>query len=985
MAGSGLHLLLPPITNKELEFRKYSNFLLSLLERKSLQTTVRTQPFDVTVNSSTNCQLNCPYCETGNGTLQRTRGLMNPSDHRYMIQGISESLFFIRQFGTGETLLNKNFPSIVDQFKDKEIFSIVSTNLSFKFTDRQIDDLLLCGLGIISVSVDGATAENYEKYRVGGDFQLVMSNMRRLVKRKGELDLSYPLIEWRFLVFEHNKHEIPLAREMAEEINCDLLEFHMGSAPAEGDYDVKKSPEIDLSPIISGPAIRNALSVEPPRLHRILRKQKSASSQIEIPVELRYKKCDWHYFGATFFPNGSVSPCCISNHESNDFGVIERNHSFTQLWNNEKYVNARKAFSDNKHTSNEHRKKQHVEDDLICGTCPNAGSMDHQFTAPIRAILRNAPDWVLKILASSPESFFVEVDTYLFNLEIEAIKECGPDVEAEYPNIEKKFKEELLANDSQKINIEFLIRHLRKSSEKETAIESHITVRSKNILHRIRRKLKSFATYRSDVSYYIPDKSLLPATLNGSNIIASDAASQYSVFTSAEQYLDHFIQLWRETPAIRSLDESSLSSIWQYYYQKPERINRAIGILNERGVFRRDRDRSLFAFYLFYCELLLISKQYKIGLDFLYEIKKISKSDLRLNDIIARMQLLQEDDSKVARDMRYGYNPFQDMYCVDPFERLVLNSNGKMASCCAHWTNSTYGSMEDTSFNQLWYSDYAKDFRRAVTSGSFEYCDKLSCPKIRYKELPNRRDIDEGRYLDINNKHQPTRITLSQDATCNLTCPSCRDGKVTTAKKNLTNVEENYLPDILQGEIQDLNIAGFGDPFASPHYRKILKTIHPDTHRIENLHILTNGLMLNEGMWSQFEHLEGFSFLGMGVSIDAATEETYSVLRRGGKWDELRESLTFIAGLRRESRIDHLTFAFVIQTENFLELPAFIEMANQHNVDHIRLIYLHLGGELQSNSKYNEAAIHLESHPRHGEYLDVLKDPAFNRDGIYFM
>lgn len=448
--------------------------------------------------------------------------------------------------------------------------------------------------------------------------------------------------------------------------------------------------------------------------------------------------------------------------------------------------------------------------------------------------------------------------------------------------------------------------------------------------------------------------------------------------------IEDFIDYWRSTPVTKSVSETNLSDIWEYYSSKNERIHDAFNILKSKIDLDKEPKKTDFAIYLFYGELLLINRQYQNCIELCKNLTKISARDLRLNDLLSRASLLNDDASPLLHNRTYGYNPFQEFYCPEPFEKLVLDSNLKMACCCAHWMNSTFGSFKENGFNELWHSDTAKKIRGSVTSGAFEYCDKISCPKIRYKELP-KRDSMPDKYNARESGISPIRITMSQDSTCNLTCPSCRTGKLSTDKDVLKNVEDNIFPFLLQGEISDLNIAGFGDPFASPHYRSLLSKIDPDVHRIDKMHILTNGLMLDNWMWDKFKHLENLPFLGIGLSIDAASEETYRKLRREGDWNQLKNNLKFISKLRKENRINHLTFAFVIQVENFLEMPAFIKMSIGFDADHIRLIYLHQGGELRDNHIYQTSAIHLPSHPRHHEYIKVLEDPVFKNKKIYFM
>jgi len=432
LTGFTLPFQLPAIRNPELEFQKYTNFLISLEQRKKRSPISRSRPWDITLNVTTHCQLSCPYCETGNGSLNRSSGLLTPERFNYHMGPLYNSTFLLRMFGTGESLLNKQFPRMIEYTKEKEIFSLLSTNLSLKLSDRQIDELLQCGLGIMAISIDGASAKTYSQYRRGGDFHLVIANMQRLIARKKELGLSHPIIEWRFLVFEHNKHEIDTARLLAKKYGCDQVTFHLGSAPASN-ADVILAQNADLYPVTSGPVFMHAVKNKKTILLDAIRKMPDAQRQIPggVPKPLRYSKCDWLYFGTTLFPSGGVSPCCVSNHEENDFGTIDlaTETDFVKIWNNTAYKEARSYFNASKRTKNE---------TIICARCPMAASMDSQFIIPLRAVLRNAPGWVLKILACDPDRFFTNTDYYTLRPEMHGLNACRSTVNKPWEDIARK-------------------------------------------------------------------------------------------------------------------------------------------------------------------------------------------------------------------------------------------------------------------------------------------------------------------------------------------------------------------------------------------------------------------------------------------------------------------------------------------------------------------------------------------------------------------
>ena len=64
------------------------------------------------------------------------------------------------------------------------------------------------GLRHLIISLDGVTQGTYRKYRQGGDVELVFENMNKIISAKKSSGLETPVIEWQFLVFKHNEHEI---------------------------------------------------------------------------------------------------------------------------------------------------------------------------------------------------------------------------------------------------------------------------------------------------------------------------------------------------------------------------------------------------------------------------------------------------------------------------------------------------------------------------------------------------------------------------------------------------------------------------------------------------------------------------------------------------------------------------------------------------------------------------------------------------------
>ena len=74
----------------------------------------------------------------------------------------------------------------------------------------------------IRCSIDGATPDSYARYRVGGDLNNVLINIRRIHKFKKKYNSSYPRLIWQFIAFAHNESELTEARSLAAELGMEF-------------------------------------------------------------------------------------------------------------------------------------------------------------------------------------------------------------------------------------------------------------------------------------------------------------------------------------------------------------------------------------------------------------------------------------------------------------------------------------------------------------------------------------------------------------------------------------------------------------------------------------------------------------------------------------------------------------------------------------------------------------------------------------------
>ncbi len=189
-------------------------------------------PPSVQIESSTGCALHCPGCLIGT-----TNETGHPDKIHYASIGLLKKevdLIYKKSFQLffhmhAEPLLNENFFPACAYANSKGLWTGIHTNLVTHIKDLP-QKLIDCKLKNLVVSIDGATEETYQKYRKGGDLQYVLSVMKDIDTRKKKCGTSFPFITAKFLVFEHNWHEIKQFRKLALEHGANEVVYVTGYA-----------------------------------------------------------------------------------------------------------------------------------------------------------------------------------------------------------------------------------------------------------------------------------------------------------------------------------------------------------------------------------------------------------------------------------------------------------------------------------------------------------------------------------------------------------------------------------------------------------------------------------------------------------------------------------------------------------------------------------------------------------------------------------
>lgn len=352
------------------------------------------------------------------------------------------------------------------------------------------------------------------------------------------------------------------------------------------------------------------------------------------------------------------------------------------------------------------------------------------------------------------------------------------------------------------------------------------------------------------------------------------------------------------------------------------------------------------------------------------------------HDLFAQRLLIASEEK--ARNLNLEVDAWlADRFCGNPFEEIEIRADGKVNTCCSAWMPASIGSIHEHHAAQYWNSIKAAEIRSSVLDGDFSYCSRLYCPKIVQRSLPRKSDVTAPLQREcIDNDlivvdHKPRRIVLSEDRSCNLSCPSCRTELIQLrhgAAAKLDGIFDSKIAPLLD-DANQIKITGSGDPFGSRHFRHVLQSLTDVPVPSRRIQIQTNGVLMDEKAWTDLR-LDGHVST-VWVSVDAARQDTYEVVRRGGSFDRLCRNLDFLGGLRAERRIDLLRLDFVVQALNFREMPEFVEWARSIGADGVHFLMLRNWGTFTPED-YRRHNIGSPNHPEHPAFQAILKDPRLS-------
>lgn len=295
--------------------RVVSSYYLSRITGKA---NIKGMPMSISIEPTTSCNLRCPECPSGLRSFTRPTGMLDQQLFRRVIDQLAPTLGYLTFYFQGEPFIHPRFLEMVKYASHKGIYTATSTNAHY-LKDEVARAAVESSLDRLIISIDGASQDTYQSYRIGGSLEKVIEGTRNIIRWKKKLKSKTPHVVFQFLIVRPNEHQVPEVYSLAKELGVDQVVLKTAQI-----YDYKDGSELI------------------PTQDKYSRYKRLNDGSYEIKNEW-LNECwkMWHSCVVTW--DGKVVPCCFDKDAHFVLGDLTQ-QSFKEVWNSEKYDQFRSSL-----------------------------------------------------------------------------------------------------------------------------------------------------------------------------------------------------------------------------------------------------------------------------------------------------------------------------------------------------------------------------------------------------------------------------------------------------------------------------------------------------------------------------------------------------------------------------------------------------------------------------------------------------------------
>lgn len=321
-------------TNLKQKKKIILNILRFLMIQSKKPLIIKNKPVTAQIEPTSECNLRCKMCIRDKVNVPI--GRMSFEEFKIILDKM-DSLYKIGLSGQGELFLNQELFQMIDYANKRGILVNLNSNGTI-LTDKIINNICKLDIGEIGISVDSTKKTEYEKIRVGANFEKLLENIKKLTD---EIDRRSrkTIVTMTPIIFKSNIDELPEFIKLAKKVGIKKVAFQTLQTKENyvGGYGDEMKKEI--------------VTKEKRRLTEKMKEAKSLADEHGITIifdETESPGCIWPWRGIYVTWNGDVTACCkIIETDKFSLGNIIK-QDFWEVWNGKKYQELRRSLKERK-------------------------------------------------------------------------------------------------------------------------------------------------------------------------------------------------------------------------------------------------------------------------------------------------------------------------------------------------------------------------------------------------------------------------------------------------------------------------------------------------------------------------------------------------------------------------------------------------------------------------------------------------------------
>lgn len=176
------------------------------------------------IDVSNKCNLRCRMCHFSfDSVFRQPAAHMTPSMFARIAESVLPHAHTLILSAGNEPLVSPYFIEILRIAAEYAVPDMLFITNAQLLTPRVAEAVIEAGVTQVQISADGATKQTYEYIRRGARFETLLSNLEYLTKRKRELGLCLPRLQFNVVLMRSNLEELELYVDLAEQLGVEWI------------------------------------------------------------------------------------------------------------------------------------------------------------------------------------------------------------------------------------------------------------------------------------------------------------------------------------------------------------------------------------------------------------------------------------------------------------------------------------------------------------------------------------------------------------------------------------------------------------------------------------------------------------------------------------------------------------------------------------------------------------------------------------------